>query len=158
MSAAITIFIPKLRKSWTSAQLNHEIARAGFPVVLESFDPARQSGYVPAMVDGVRSGFEFYSDDVEAYLESVEDMRDDRDFPYSEEDLGRVAAHESVVQLIIHYRPREYAAAAVTAAALAALTGGLALDEPVWKWVSGDEALAWARDVYASHGSEEPEA
>ena len=118
MSAAITVFIPKIRRSallpkrrqaWTSAQLNAQIAQAGFPVVLE------------------------------------------------QDEIRRIAGHDQAIQLVFSYRPRQVAAAAVAAASLAVLTSGLVLDGPSWTWYSGEDALAWARDVFAKHGSEQPD-
>jgi len=163
MSAAITVFLPRLpkrglipgrRRGWTVAQLNQEIAAAGFDVKLRPFDTEKQGGYVLCTIGGARSGFEYYADSIDAYQEVIDDMRDDGDFPYSEEDLTVISRHASVVQMVIHYRPREYAAAAIAAACLAKMVGGTVLDEPVWKWSSGHEALAWARDVFAKHGNE----
>lgn len=158
MSASITVFLPKLpkrgwipgrRRTWTAADLNTEIAKQGFAMTLDPFDPPAQAGYVLCTIGGVRSGFEFYADSIDAYQEAIDDMRGDRDFPYSEEQLELVARHDSVVQLTIHYREAEYASAAVAGACLAKMTGGTVLDEPVWKWYSGQQAIQWAREVVA---------
>ena len=163
MSAEITVFLPRLpkrgiwpwsRRTWTAAELNREIAAAGFDMRLDDFRPETQTGYVPCTIQGVRSGFEFYSDSIEEYLSLVDEMRDDSDFPYSDADLELVKRHASVVQLSTHWRPREYAAAAVAAACLARMTGGTVLDEPPWKWYAGDAAIAWARKAVATPDAE----
>jgi hypothetical protein len=159
MSAAITIFLPRpirrgfllfRRNDWSAKQLNSAIAAAGFDLQLDEFDPASHVGHLPCTVEGNECGFEYYPDSIEAYLEAVEDLREEEgdEFPYSEEDLSTVRRHRSAVQLVIHYRPREYSAAAATAACLAKMTGGVVLDEPVWKWYRGAAAIAWGRNVF----------
>jgi hypothetical protein len=158
MSAEITIFLPALpkrgwfrRRAWTCTQLNEQIAADGFDMKLDDFDPEKQAGYVICRIESTRSGFEYYADSIDAYREAVEEMRGDDDFPYSGDDLSLIEHSASVVQLSIHWRPYENAAAAIAAACLARMTGGTVLDEPPWKWYSGDAAREWARDVLTRH-------
>jgi len=151
VSIPVTIFIPKGARKWTSRDLNAKLASHGFPIQLHDFDPQRQTGFVPASFDGQQTGFEYFIEPIEAYLDSIEERRQfEADDPYSEEDLLRVRASRDVVQLVTHASSRGRAAAVVVASCIAELTDGWVLDEPVWRWHSSKNAVSWARDKAAA--------
>jgi hypothetical protein len=156
MSGTVTVFIPRLPRagpwpwsprSWTVSQLNAAIARDGFDMALDEFDTRSQVGTAHCTVGGLRTCFEYYEGPLRQYMRAVDEMREEDGFPYTDEELALVARHDRVVQLVLHWRPREHAAACITAASLARMSGGVALEEGIWRWYSGDEALAWARDA-----------
>jgi hypothetical protein len=147
MSIPLTVFVPAQHRKWTSGELLAEIKRNGFALELEPFDARKQRGAVPCKYRGIPCYFEYYRDSLEQYLEAVDEMRElePDDFPYTDEDLIRIRSHDHVVQLITHSSFRGRLAAVIAAGNLARLTGGWVLDEPVWKWNSGAEAIAWAQ-------------
>jgi hypothetical protein len=147
MSVTVTIFVPARSRNWTSRDLQAEIRKNGFALELESFDARKHGGAVPCKYQDVDCYFEYSRDSLKAYLEAVEEMREDDpdDFPYSDEDLARIRVHDHVVQLTTHSSFRGMVAAVIAAASLATLTGGWVLDEAVWKWISGPESVAWAQ-------------
>lgn len=151
MSIPITIFIPKDAPEWSPSDLNAKLASHGFQVVVNDFDPSTHVGFLPTSYDGQPSGFEYYHEPIEEYLESVDEMREEEpdEFPYTEEDLRRVAGSRAVVQLITHSSYRQRAAAIIVASCLGELCGGWVLDEPVWKWHDAASAVTWARGAVA---------
>ncbi len=147
MSIALSVFVPKASQSWTSRDLQRTITSAGFTLELDTFDPRRQLGMTFCRYQGTRTGFEYSLDALQTYMRAVRELKkhEPNDFPYSEADLVLIRRHHHVVQLVTHSSSRARVAAVIVGACLAHLTGGVALNEPVWAWNSPDSAIPWAR-------------
>lgn len=133
MSHAIQIFVgAKGLPSVTEWQ--QALDDLGFNVKLDaSVNPAKHSGYWPAVFEGRETGFEFYLDLSKEVL---------RDYPHLK---YRVGGSKHCVSFVLHSDMLELCAASAAAAALTSLTKGL------WYYADGDvvydasEAVASAR-------------
>src|SRR5262245_61339549 len=133
MSHAIQIFIAA-RGLPTVVEWQQAIDGLGFDVKLDpSVDPAKHSGYWPAVFEGRETGFEFYLDPSKEVL---------RDYPHIKSKVG---GSKHCASFVLHSDMLELCAASASAAALTSLTNG------VWYYADGDviydagEAVASAR-------------
>jgi hypothetical protein len=141
MSMAVTVFVPQDAASWTSAQLQAFIQRSGFDLQLEPFEPSTSRGYRPGRYRTAPAGFEFYADDVTDYLDTAED----EGLELTPEDVQRISPFAQAAEFVTHSRFHDGLAAALAAGCLAAMTGGVILDNSSGDWVAPERALSWAR-------------
>ena len=149
VSMQIVVFLNQIpsAKIWSAA-----IKRAQFPFALnDSFDTTRQSGFVPSSYGETPSGFEYYCDPVEDYLDEVGD-------DFSETDITKLQRYAYAVNFVTHSRFHDGMVAAIAAGVLTEIAGGLLLDCQTGKFVQPSEAVAWARQQeqrYLPHLSED---
>jgi hypothetical protein len=141
MSIAVTVFVPAKSQSWSRDELQAYLTEAGFELVLDDFDPAEQSGYVPGRFRGAPAGFEFFADDAAEYLETAED----EGLELSKKDRQRIARFGQVAELVTHSRFHDGLAACIAAGCLAAMTSGEIMDNSSGEWIAAVDAVAWAR-------------
>ena len=141
MSIAVTVFVPAKSQTWSRDELQAFMTEAGFELVLNDFDPARQTGYVPGRFRGAPAGFEFFSDDVAEYLETAED----EGLELSKNERKRIAKFAQVAELVTHSRFHDGLAACIAAGCLAAMTGGEIMDNSSGEWTAAADAVDWAR-------------
>jgi hypothetical protein len=148
MSVAVSVLTPSAASEWTCQELAAFIRNAGFDLTLDDFDPVSQSGFLPGAYRGKPAGFEYFRDSAEEYLAMLEDDGAD---DFEPADLERMAQFDQVIELVTHSRFRDGAAACIAAGALAAMTGGVVLDNSSGKFISAEQALDWSREQEAAY-------
>jgi hypothetical protein len=107
------------------------IIEQGFPVELDDdFDVDSFSGFLPCLVHGAISGFEYYASPVT---------------PEDANELGVASDVDFSVQFSIGSRPLELLSALAASSVLAALSYGTLTDPQTGELVHGQQAVAWAK-------------
>jgi hypothetical protein len=136
MSVTVSVFFNAARAP-TPVEWQDVIRAAGFDVQLDTdFDFQTFSGFLPATYRGAPAGFEL----------SFERIAADGSLG-SKERTAAAAGADSCAMLVTHSNLREMVSAALAAAVLAALTGGVLFDDESNEAHSSSEAAVWARAV-----------
>ncbi|MDB6027795.1 MAG: hypothetical protein JWM68_4018 [Verrucomicrobiales bacterium] len=134
MSSAVQVFLHDARVP-TVDEWNAAIKAEGFDLVLDSSDLRDDDGYLPALLKGQESGFEWY-------LSDVTTAEEDPQFPFK----AFIGDCDRKAQLCFTSHADEDVTASIAGAVLAKLTGGYYWDpETDRKFLRGEEAIAAAR-------------
>jgi hypothetical protein len=135
MSVDLTVYLRRSAMPTPSAWQD-AITASGLPVELDTdFDPDTFSGFLPCMIRGAASGFEYFADEL-----SADDAA----------ELEAPKGSDFSVTLVTHSDLKEFACSAVAAGVLAKVSGGLLFDPQSGDSIPADEALAWSTEQLAA--------
>lgn len=140
MSLQLIVFVPRGTAVPPATRWAKVAAESGIPLSFAGrFDPARDSGSRPVTCGDLEAAFEYYNDDIGAYLEEV-----GGDFSWWRRFRLR-RGFGRAVGFVTHSRSDDRLAACAAAASLAAACNGLLLDCESGRFMAPADAVAWGK-------------